>query len=171
MQKHCIGRETRTSWHDAWNNLTLKTYSNVNKRHIVKTPNRFAFAQGARARHQSARKSGPNSLAGLPINSRNIVCIRKCEQQPLLEYLCAFVVSEEFYAELSPSLRYTTFLCECFRLACPVYELRVRMRAKHWETAGSLYFSRGIQINRSVWKKASLLTAHRSSLKNSYAGP
>ena len=100
-------------------------------------PNNFAFAQGAQARHPSARKSGRNSLDELPINSRNIVCIRKFEQQPSFAYLCALVLSAQFYAELLPSLRYSTFLCECFRLACPVNALRARMRTKHWETACS----------------------------------
>ena len=137
-------------------------------------PNNFAFAQGAQARHPSARKSGRNSLDELPINSRNIVCIRKFEQQPSFAYLCALVLSAQFYAELLPSLRYSTFPCECFRLTCPVYALRARIRTKHWETACSLDFSRGIQITRSVWMEASLLTARRSPLKgsgSSYACP
>ena len=94
-------------------------------------PNNFAFAQGAQARHPSARKSGRNSLDELPINSRNIVCIRKFEQQPSFAYLCALVLSAQFYAELLPSLRYSTFPCECFRLTCPVYALRARIRTKH----------------------------------------
>ena len=137
-------------------------------------PNHFAFAQEAQGRHPSARTSGPNSLDELPINSRNIVCIREFKQQPSFEYLCALVLSAQFHAEFSPSLRHLTFLCECFRLACPVYALRERIRTKHWETACSLDFSRGIQITRSVWMEASLLIARRSPLKgsaaSSYAG-
>ena len=121
-------------------------------------PNHFAFAQEAQARHPSARKSGPNSQDELPINQKTSYVSINVNNNHYSSTYALLSFPQSFFAELSPSLRYTTFFCECFRLACRVYALRVRMRTKHWETAGSLDFSRGIQITRSVWEEAKVFS-------------